>query len=682
MSDFDRMVDALATVRPELAIAAGNGWPKLSADLDMLLEKVRSGSLPAELASFRLLALVRPYPAVLELVGDAFGVTAVPTEPDTLLWDHAGVPLIMPTPRYVNVAIEPRGPFGPVPRDAPLEPERDYFLRVDIGRLSKDSIVARNRLPAFPEEHLPETIEGHWLDAAVTSADFELSSLSKGSFFLPRHGSSWSCPCPPYQAHSCYHDERHHYLFLALQAPRTTGSAHARLTIWARDHVVQSLLITADIAPAGQAGGVVATVDYTLTADLIDLDDLRPRGLSVVTNQRPDGTHTLTFKSGQELGFTLAEHVLVSEMGDVRELLFDVHAKREEGSGPECLLNARNGKDKEQFIQDLTVLARKGWTMWAGLFSELPEKLHETTSGPSTVIQVARVPRTTFIYPWSVVYDIPLDMDTDERLSPCPMVAEWDSVGRMFPDYPDQCPRADSHGLNTLCPFGFWGIRHVIEHPPSSAAPSRQVTITANPQIVIVRSSQLSRPMTIEHCKVVGDTLHEFTVATADNFQQTASALAVSDLQLVEFYCHGKGDPNNAWLEIGEGQKIFPGQIATWHLTAWSPPAVPFGHWAQTTPLILLNGCHTTAITPQTPVSFVDVFTAVHAAGVVGTEISLVQNLAGESTELLLHHFHQGKRMGEALRHMRHDLLSKGNLLGLAYTAYCSADLQLLRFAI
>ncbi|MFE5713429.1 hypothetical protein ACFQ7J_21765 [Streptomyces sp. NPDC056501] len=679
MNDFFRMIRAMASVRTVLSEAAGPQWPKLSTDLDALLEKVRSGGLSEELAVYRLQALMRPYPAVLELAGDAFTSSPVfEDDPLLALWHTADWDDIAPVPRFVNLAIQSRSSApAVVSRGEPLDPNSHYYLRVDIGHASKDSIVVGARQHPFPEEHLPETTEGHWLDVGVTSSDFEVVT-PEDTFFLPRHGPSWSCACRPHEAHSCYPDQRHRYVFLAVRTPAAAGTAHARVTIWAYGHVVQSLLVTAEIAPPGQPGQVVATVDYTLTADMTDLDELQPRGLSVVTNQRPDGTHTLTFRSGDELGFTLAEDVLVSEMSIVRDLLFKVHAKTVEGSDPKNVLDARNGKCKDDFIRDLSTLARKGWTMWTALFSQQPASLTQATSGPTTVIQVARVPSTTFVYPWAAVYDIPLDMDSDAQLTPCAVAQTWDSEARMFPGYPDRCPHEDTHAVNTLCPFGFWGIRHIIENPPSSVTPSRQVRIVQARHMVVVRSSKLSPNLTTRHCKAVAKTLTGFTLTTADSVEETGTALSVSDLQLVEFYCHGKGDPTDQWLEVGDGQKIYPSQIVTWHRSTWAPRDTHHSHWEQTTPLVLLNGCHTTAMTPQSPVNFVDVFAAVHAAGVVGTEISLLQPMAGEAVELLLHHFHSEQhRMGEALRRMRHDLLAKGNLLGLAYTAYCSADLQL-----
>ena len=100
----------------------------------------------------------------------------------------------------------------------------------------------------------------------------------------------------------------------------------------------------------------------------------------------------------------------------------------------------------------------------------------------------------------------------------------------------------------------------------------------------------------------------------------------------------------------------------------------------RTRPLVLLNGCHTAELTPQSPVHFVDTFAAARAGGVVGTEITLDQSMAGEAAEVFLREVATGDRVGvgEAMRRMRLHFLQKGNVLGLAYTAYCSADLRLI----
>lgn len=65
------------------------------------------------------------------------------------------------------------------------------------------------------------------------------------------------------------------------------------------------------------------------------------------------------------------------------------------------------------------------------------------------------------------------------------------------------------------------------------------------------------------------------------------------------------------------------------------------------------------------------------AAGVVGTELTLHQAVAGEAGLDLLLAFREQRTMGEAMQRMRRSLVAKGNLMGLAYTLYCSAALRL-----
>jgi hypothetical protein len=92
---------------------------------------------------------------------------------------------------------------------------------------------------------------------------------------------------------------------------------------------------------------------------------------------------------------------------------------------------------------------------------------------------------------------------------------------------------------------------------------------------------------------------------------------------------------------------------------------------------VFINGCHTAELTPDALVSFVDIFSGLRAAGVIGTEVTLHQQIANEAAKHFLGSFLVGKPVGEALRIMRAQFLKKGNLMGLAYTPYCSASLKL-----
>lgn len=99
--------------------------------------------------------------------------------------------------------------------------------------------------------------------------------------------------------------------------------------------------------------------------------------------------------------------------------------------------------------------------------------------------------------------------------------------------------------------------------------------------------------------------------------------------------------------------------------------------WDELAPLVFLNGCHTADRDPASWLGFVDTFTELHASGVIGTEITVQQALAGECAELFWESLLAGQEVGPALHRVRMELLRKGNVLGLAYTAYCSAALRL-----
>jgi hypothetical protein len=94
---------------------------------------------------------------------------------------------------------------------------------------------------------------------------------------------------------------------------------------------------------------------------------------------------------------------------------------------------------------------------------------------------------------------------------------------------------------------------------------------------------------------------------------------------------------------------------------------------------VFINGCHTAELTPELLVSFVDSFIGAYASGVIGTEVLLHQQIAGEAAEEFLMQLQNKLSVGQALREMRLHFLSKGNLMGLAYTPYCSAKLTLVQ---
>jgi hypothetical protein len=685
LSDLQRLVAAIGVVRPEMARLAGADWPELRDRLDALLDQVRRQSAPAPLLAARLRVLIATYAAVHQRIQEVLAAPPAP-EPTEFSSPSRGQKSLGPAarvppdgpPRFVNLAVLRAVDFGRIPANRPLAPHTAHLLRINIGAVSAESVVRDAVAQVFPASRLPPTVAGHWLEIAVASADFDTPTRTF-PVFLPLRGQSWVCRCQPESSHTCRPGEREAHVLVPVRTPAAPGTAHLRIGVWFRTALVQSLALVADIASPPAAGAHAATVDYTLTANLSDLDSVPPRALSVITNQRPDGTHTLVFNSGTgEVTFTLAEGHLANAMATVRDMLLDFHVERV-GRSRRSRLDARNAKRRNPFIGDLERLARNGWRLWASLFNQQPVRLRGAATGPANTIQIARVPSSGFVFPWAAVYDLPLDAAPDARYDVCRIVAAWDSAAPMLDGYPTACPASAEHRpSNTLCPFGFWGVRHSIEHPPSTVGRPlpREVRVVGEPAIVVVRSLGLDPDLTARHIDAIGKTLPGFSVIDVATRREACTALADHDLELVEFYCHGRADPERVWLEVGRDEQIHPEQITTWTVVDWAPPEE---HWRATTPLVLLNGCHTAELTPQSPVSFVDCFAAANAGGVIGTEITLDQRLANEAGQLLLSHFASGVGVGEAVRRMRCDLLNKGNLAGLAYTAYCSADLRLVR---
>jgi len=227
-----------------------------------------------------------------------------------------------------------------------------------------------------------------------------------------------------------------------------------------------------------------------------------------------------------------------------------------------------------------------------------------------------------------------------------------------------------------LCPFGFWGFKHFIESPPSvPKGGSLKTTIlrgNSPPQIVVARSTRLDSNLTSKHLQSLRDL--KLAVTDCDNSAAVRDALK-GQMELVYFYCHGKWTKDarrKPYLEVGQDEAILPDHILFWRRQDWGAQ-----HWASTAPLVIINGCHTLEITPESLLNFVDGFTNAQAAGVIGTEISIEQNIASEAARLFLTGFRAGSSVGEALHAMRLALLARNNLMGLNYTAYCSTDLAL-----
>jgi len=100
--------------------------------------------------------------------------------------------------------------------------------------------------------------------------------------------------------------------------------------------------------------------------------------------------------------------------------------------------------------------------------------------------------------------------------------------------------------------------------------------------------------------------------------------------------------------------------------------------WEENRPLVFINGCHTTALEPEKAFNFVGTFVrTAYASGVIGTEITIFEQLGGIFAEEFLQRFLSGDPLGQAVRGARLAILKQGNPLGLVYLPFALADLRL-----
>ena len=569
--------------------------------------------------------------------------------------------------RHVNLCFVWPHSRSPLPPDTCLQAGRDYELRADIGELSHDSIVANPE--EFPADLLPSTDEGTWLEIVVISDDLQVPR-NRFPVFLPRHGRSWTCPCPAGGRHTCHPKQRGTYLYIPVSVPSEPGIARLHLTVCADSNQVQSMLVTLEIAPAERAGMAQhAVIDFTLTAYLSDIEALPSPLLSIGVSPIAAERQTMLIRTprAEPLIIGITELQMNAMLARGRALLSQIQSD----------LNGRTlSTEPKRFKQNLTNLAIFGRGLFTKVIpdramrADLRRRLHHRG-----VIQVARAGTGDYLIPWALLYDIPIQDGDPRRNRFCPVIDGWDKLHAADGTFVQSCPFETSHTDDTVCPFGFWGFRHIIETPPSMPAgrglPTR-IRMPFEPKMIVGHGKLTQAPAHLDalRTKLAGISLHAHGQRAA-----LIQALHDLDLSLVYFFCHCRsGDGHSVpgpYLEIGK-ERITPNDLARDDVTSLE-------YWRKNSPLVFINGCQTAAITLDSWIDFVGVFSQMYASGVIGTDIPVRETLACKAAEHVWGALNQGHTVGESMHALRLHLLRDNNLLGLAYTSYCSAQLRLER---
>ena len=582
-------------------------------------------------------------------------------------------------PRVVNVMLADQS-GGRLPETTALAPVASYLLRVWLG-IRADASVVVNPTPLPLRDLVPASSGGWWFDVVVASTDVDINTSAQ-RVFLPFDGASWVCACTGIE-HSCRPRDRRPYLDIPFGTRSGTGSASLRCTVYDRNNAIQSIrLVFAVGADPTSATRIHGVVDYSLADDLALAEALPPRRLNVLTNESEAATHTILVKGEgvQPVTVDLTETAASEVLRSVRRELILITLGRDEKT---TQYDDDNAAPVEQLTKDLETMAYLGSAFWEkavpiGTDQDVLRPLLTTTA----TIQIARV--TSTVFPWAIVYDYPHLLS--DPWFPCDLLKHWPESRSVLATYPEGCPFASQHRpLNTLCPFGFWGFRHLIEQPPSVLRGRLRTTLAVpvGARAATVRSLNLDESITAGHLRHLRNCLApRFALADCDSRDDFVSAID-TPLPLIYFYCHGRTaslgdrgvDLSVPYLEVGHDEMIGTGDLNAWAAAGqWHRE-----RWRDVPPLVFINGCKTAALSPEQIVTFVDAFAGAEAAGVIGTEIAVAQPLASEFAQGFYGHLMADSAMtvGQALRRARFDFLAKGNITGLVYTAFCSMDLIL-----
>jgi hypothetical protein len=699
--------EAWARLLYELARYTYRPWVSATAEIDASHPAVRQLNELAEVADLAELAEAGawiagilferfggPRPELGETISRGIGIERYEEQirvPSADLYAPPQGPLSVPSAaepegdepsRHVNVLLAEAGTDQPLPAGRAWRAGIAYDLLVSIGRQAGESLLP-GRDSRFPEELLPGG--GLWLRTVLS---WPSGSPVVLPVYLPPEGESFSCTCPFGGEHqpSC---ERLRWARFRLPDPVPDTGLDGELVIY---YEAAAVVVVRILLPPGAADDGVPRAELVgrLTTTFTDLGSLAGRSASVVAS--PGYSHlTVNGASFLDTPFAASPGPDDEAVKTGRNVLYDMHFDTQDGAR-RSRLDESFGKTQAAFEADLRLLARFGAQLYAALFGQpggdrkaaraLPDLLRNEARlrGHPPVLQVIDQRFDDGTIPWALVYDLPIGSDTREY-ELCRSVRGFGPERGQVGEPPACCPYPHPDDADVLCLYGFWGFSCVLDQPVLADSPPARV-VYADPGALCWML--ISDP--VPENSVIADHLARLkatgprvlvTQPTVETARKLGRELEPETADVVYFYCHCgyetwySGAAANRYLKIGDFH-VQAFDVENW-ARRWPEP-----HWPRRRPLVVLNGCHTAESTACTLNGFVPAFIhTARAAGVVGTEITVEQGFACLVGETLLPLLAAGHGVGEALRLVRWDLLRRGNVLGLAYTPFCMANLTL-----
>jgi hypothetical protein len=593
--------------------------------------------------------------------------------------------------RHVDAALmrpDSAGVFKAVPPNEPLAERARYRLRVHIGRREDGSLMVGAAPPLDPLLPSLSRDEEHEIQVIVFGKDFLLHSPAARTVRLPRFGGTapvhFDVETPAFRPDAQEHEEGKPMRSGEASGSVTEPRAELRFGIYFRNRLLQSFLLHASLGKAMPSEGAPAvgiTCDFTQSARFSNLDELKPRLLSLAVNRDSSASHTLMLaREGQATSVRWTEVALSKWAGQVRDVLEtatrDAHAGARFSFTEDLRVADPNSQD---FDDTVRLLATAGGDLCDQLYlshDQAEEFLAAVRTSPPDTIETVRHD-LTYAFPWGLLYDFTRpEPGTPEYLLPVCRGVDADGVS------PCRCAETQPELPTRFCIRGFWGVRHRVEQlvwpggeprdAPELIGPPRPATTVGflrpvSDDYVEALATHLNgspQGFWMEYPHGAGwlSLLHPgekrpAIIAVVSHLEDVASA---SGIRLPRMQLDGTG----AWLE----NPHFVAEIKA--KRSWKKPQQP---------LVLLMACSGGFTRLETATTFAGNFLRLGAAGTVASDCTVFTGLAARFARDLIEALAADLPMGEAMRRCTEELAREGCPLGFVFTYLGSADLQLAR---
>lgn len=477
-------------------------------------------------------------------------------------------------------------------------------------------------------------------------------------------------------------------LFFLVKTPNKVGVFRLRCNIYYEQILVESRLIKVRVSRIRKRlkkPALESVVEYSMSKAINPdfLAQMKPQTLSLMLNSNGDGTHCFRLfgKDGYKSETTFNARTLKTLIEHARGNLRRASWGDEDSWNDNKIYRYKGAFNIKQLKKDLIQFAIRGRRFWFKFAQkivggkpdadQLSQRMLEPTMLEFVVKDASEA--ADYMFPASLIYDYPLDTNLNEEdYTLCPSFLEALDSRMPLEDtecFKGNCPSRRENKLSVVCPSGFWGFRHSVGIPLGSASETNheityddapEITVSAFPSFKKWKSHQAALKLLKQGI------IWNFAETRAATFEK----LLKTKPHLVYFYCHGGLKRDTPYLKVGtKNDRIITPENFGDYGVFWKIPQ----------PLVFINGCHTAALDPKLMLDFVSSFViSYHAAGVVGTEITVFEELASAFAEECFRRFLiEGEEIGDAVRSTRLKLLKSGNPLGLVYTVYANASLRL-----